>query len=447
MAAARGFRLFLCLAIWSCLQATAFSQMNVPARSYLDRYDLARDWWGTCVFDAPRDRILGLTLGEHNLYVQSESGAVSTFNMQTGRRLWTTQVGQSDNATARPVEFRDWVLVLSGLGVYGLRQKDGQVRWKLPLDHAPTATPAVDGNSLYVVNQRGTLLSYNINRILELEEEGRLEKGSGLALRWRYFTSKAITFPPMTQGGYVYLTGADGSFYSLTALTHQLNYRFESQYPLSAPVTAVDKGFLLTTENFHLYCIEGNSGKIRWQFVSGPRISLAARAVENHVFVSPELSPMLCLDAKTGIKLWQSEAPATFVAAAPKRVYASDHLGNLLILSRETGDTIFTVPLQQYKLRMANDVTDRIIMATDNGNILVLRDKDVPQTLQYRFPERQPISPDFAPEAAIGEDGAVDAPADGQKPDAGKPDAEKQDGDKPEQDADKKPAEDKPEAM
>jgi hypothetical protein len=56
------------------------------------------------------------------------------------------------------------------------------------------------------------------------------------------------------------------------------------------------------------------------------------------------------------------------------------------------------LPLRDFTVRYGNELTDRIYLATSRGLVICLRENGQEFPIYHRYPERQPILPEFAPE-------------------------------------------------
>ena len=66
-------------------------------------------------------------------------------------------------------------------------------------------------------------------------------------------------------------------------------------------------------------------------------------------------------------------------------------------MDRKTGETIGSVPLGTFSLRVVNSVTDRIYLGTESGLVMALREQGAEFPNFYRRPELQPMAPGVAP--------------------------------------------------
>jgi hypothetical protein len=70
----------------------------------------------------------------------------------------------------------------------------------------------------------------------------------------------------------------------------------------------------------------------------------------------------------------------------------------VLILSRDDGAITGSLPARELSLRAANDRTDRLYLASPQGTLVCLRPQGSDFPEYHKFPERQPMLPEFAEE-------------------------------------------------
>ena len=98
-----------------------------------------------------------------------------------------------------------------------------------------------------------------------------------------------------------------------------------------------------------------------------------------------------------GRQLWWRPHLVDYVAGSRDRLYASDDLGNLVIMARADGAPLGVLPLREYSLRVGNDRTDRLFLCTPSGLVVALREQGLQFPMYHLFPQHRPILPEFAP--------------------------------------------------
>jgi len=379
----------------------SFAQSEVPTQAYLNQFQIVRHWWGTSSIDSSRDRVKFITLGEKNLYVQSELGTVTAFDAETGERKWVSQVGTEKGENTRIVEVHDLLLISTGMTLYAMQAHDGNIRWQTSLGFATSASPAASGDLLFFPTNSGTLYAIDIKKLDKMHADGTLAVEAPLAIKWKFITSNPINMSPIATEHYVSFVGGDGTVYSIASTNHELRFRFSARAPLAAPLTMTKDSFIITAQNFHVYNINQATGQVRWQFVSGPSIRTPPRVVGDRIFFAPEHGSLFCVDLKSGENLWASDSIAGFISSNDKHVYAWDRLNKLVLLSKDSGELIHRIGLQSYTHRVANEYTDRCYLATPGGLIIALRDADLVEPLKHpsQMPDESEQKTDSPPPA------------------------------------------------
>lgn len=429
-------QLVLCSASQAQLVST---EKTLPPRQQLSRYGLELAWWGQGVMNPARDKVEHLSADEDCVYVQSTGGIITAFDAQSGQRRWAVQLGQFDPPSFQVVTNEFLAMVIVGPHMYGLDKITGHTLWQIRVPGQASTSPAADAQRVYVGMLDGSMYAFDLRMIRQLYRENRLPEWSHQAIAWRYATSKEISSPPLIFGARVCMASRDGNVYAVTADRRQLVFQFETDAPIVAPITRVDDLLFLTSEDFSFYALrvkpqapppagkkvgEGalddelvrrdrESGKVVWEFTSGLPIRKAPYAVGRDVYILPDRGGFYCLSSKTGEQRWWQPQAIDYMATTAKHVYATDRDMNLLVMSRQTGDVSGALPLRRFSQRFANDRTDRIVLSTDSGLVMVLREKGKVIPTYHMFPERLPLLPEFAPAEGDAPPAAEDMPAEG----------------------------------
>lgn len=378
----------------------------------LVQYDLDRVWWGQATVDPQRDRIVHLSLDEINLYALSTSGIITAFNNETGKKLWATQLGRGNNINYPPVSNSKYVFITVGTKLYSIDRLNGEIDWELQLPRSASTSPTVDEESIYVGSLSGRVYAWDLNKLSELSNESKLPDWRDAAIRWTYQTGDAITTPPIVTSRTLLFASEDGSLYSVTINNRQLTFQFETDAPISANLAEDEKSIFLASEDQNLYCLNILNGTVRWRIRTSFPLRKPVTVLDNEVYLSSDKNGLLKLSAASGHEQWWQPLGSTFISLSPTRVYASDELGNLLILSRTDGAILSAVPLRKFKVKLMNERTDRIFCASESGLIMCLKQNDLPFPVRFKHKDRYPILPEIAPEPNASAEEPTGAPAD-----------------------------------
>ena len=73
-----------------------------------------------------------------------------------------------------------------------------------------------------------------------------------------------------------------------------------------------------------------------------------------------------------------------FLACSAGRVYGVNAGGDLAIMDRRSGQVLSTLPIPSHPVRMVNDQTDRIYLATETGAVICLRETMQDKPIHFR---------------------------------------------------------------
>lgn len=376
----------------------------LPTNASLSRLKLMRMWWGTATMNASRDKLVFLSLDDNQLYAHTSSGILNCFDSETGRKLWACSLGGEDEPAFPPVANEHIVIIPSGSTLFALNKHTGDILWQFALPRSPSTPPIIDESQVYVGTTDGSLMAFDLTSLTKFFDRRLSNEASNLAIQWRYKISAQIQTQPVSSGDLISFTGTNRTTYTISR-GRDLRYTFDTPAPVSAGLTT-NRGLLfICSADARVFALDVENGTLRWQTVVGSPIVQTPRVIQDDLFLTPQGIGMFRLRARDGIELWSRPARGVdqFVGASPEAVYGADRALNLVRMSRATGEIQGRVPLDRFTVRISNDLTDRIYMATPDGMIIALREKERELPLFFKFPERLPVMPEFAPEEPVSE--------------------------------------------
>jgi outer membrane protein assembly factor BamB len=378
--------------------ASASVAAELPTSRTLSRYGLERAWWSQATLNPKRDIVKYLVLDEENIYLQGTGGTVTAFEADSGKRLWAVQLGNRDEPIFPGVSNEKYFLAVNGMSLFCIERFGGEVLWELRLPGMPSVGPSVDDQHIYVGTLDGSIYSFELRIIDELYRKRLLPNWSFQALRWRYRTSKEISTTAYSTGRLVNFASRDGSLYAVGALERDLTWQFETNAPITAPLAATDSSLILASEDNFVYCLDRNNGLPRWEFASAFPIRHAPVVIEDDVFILPDRGGLFDLMVRSGMEKWQRAGITNFLGATKSRLFTADATGNVVLLQRSNGRPLGTLPLRPFSVRLVNDRTDRLFMATPSGLVMCLREQGSEFPHFHKYPERAPLVPDVEPD-------------------------------------------------
>ncbi|MGD9854643.1 MAG: PQQ-binding-like beta-propeller repeat protein [Planctomycetaceae bacterium] len=394
------------LLIAACIGLTgaAFGQAGrpsvLPTPWELERFGLERGWRNQATLNVAIDRIAYLTADEDNVYAQSRSGIVTAFDAETGKRLWSRLLGPTDAPSFPAVTNTDHLLIATGMNMFAVDKFNGKLLWRLNLPHHPTTAPGISDHQAYIGTLDGSAYAFDLKTIRQLFQDQLLPDWSDVSIVWRFRSGAPVTSPPVAAGRLVNFASEDGSLYSVDMNDGKLRFQFETNGAIQTPIARNQDSLLIASDDVRLFSINSLNGKLRWSFVAGTPILEQPQIVGSQVFVAPQMGGLYALNMFGGEVQWHQTRATEFLAAASEFLFASDELGNLLILSRNDGAVIGSIPLREMSVRVRNDRTDRVFLASPLGLVLCLRERGSEFPTYHKFPERQPMLPEFGDDEA-----------------------------------------------
>ncbi len=302
---------------------------------------LTRPWFGQVEIDRGRTRISNLALCEGVLYAQTNAAMVHAIDAETGKTLWSQQVGKS-NHPSPPLEARgDLVAVVNGSRLYVLNRANGELLYQREVQDAPGAGPALSSKRAFVPMVTGMMTAYQFPRgVGSPGEPAKAKKDAAdkkppeadrqadaraiqatVPLCCQSY-GRALVQPLVTRdfvGGEYVVWSTDRGYLNFGRIERDsdnvlaLKYRLETGGAIVArpaylppnPKVLGDAGivFAASTDGF-VYAVQEENGSTLWRFSSGEPILQSPAVIDNRVYVTTELGAMYCLAVKTGKNLW-----------------------------------------------------------------------------------------------------------------------------------------------
>ncbi len=402
-----------------CLRAM---QTDLIPEETAARHGLTRPWFAQVELDNARAGLRSVALYEGVLYVQTNTGSVHAIDAETGKTLWSKQIGSPDHPSM-PLDARgDMLAVVNGSRLYVVNRFNGDLLYEKTCKYAPGAGAALSSKRAYVPSLEGLLGAYLVEPADPAQKLGKAE--SELAMpakpqteaerRANIRVKQKATAPVFCQsfGGspvqplvtrddltseYV-VWPTDRGYLNLGRISHDadsslvVKYRLTTGAPIVArpaylppdPKTLGDAGVVFaTSSDGFVYAVQEESGETLWRFSTGEPIVESPVVIDDHVYVTTQLGGMYVLDTKTGKSLWWAENVARFAAASKTRVYATDGTGHLVAFSAASGAKLDSIPTEGISKVLANPDTDRLYLVSNSGLIQCLREAEQTEPLVH----------------------------------------------------------------
>lgn len=387
------------------------------------QHGLTRPWFAQVELDEGRGNLNSVLLNEGVLYAQTSSAMLHAIDAETGKTLWSKQVGLAKHPSLPPDARGDLVATINGSRLYVLNRFNGVLLCDKEIQDAPGGGPAISSKRIYVPIVTGLIVAYpneslinkktasisavtdaaaaDKTKTVAIPKEGDpVRKKDAAPIHCQSF-GRALVQPLVTRddvGGEYVVWPTDRGYLNFGRISREMENSFVVKYRLETGATIVarpaylppdpkslgDAGvvFAASCDGF-LYAIQEETGGTLWRFSTGEPIVKSPAVIDDRVYVATQLGSMYCIDVKTGQSVWRANDVMQFVAATKARVYVLDKIGRLVVLNAASGAKLDAMSVGRVSSILANSDTDRIYLISEGGLIQCLRETEQNQPLMH----------------------------------------------------------------
>jgi len=421
----------------------------VPRRSALERVGLERQWFGVIPL-VETERLLRISLGNGLLFAQTSYAMLHTYDAESGRLLWSAQLGER-TGFARGVTSNSFAVFVSNADVfYALDRTTGRTIWKYDFGTIPTSAPACDEELAMIGLTTGKIYGFTLKH---KDDNGKETILTSPLEAWNWQAGGPMLTRPLPAQNIVAFGSSDGKVYVMMAEERTPLFRISTGGPIGLGLSSYKTRLLLIpSADNNLYAVDIFTADVVWSFPSGAPIDQEPMVAEQEIYSVNTAGIMTDLDPATGEPRWRTSTHGgQLVAVSGAKVYLRSSDRDLFMVDRKTGRVLVDpgetlvragLNLREYNLNIVNRFNDRMYFATGSGMIVCLREagqaqprllKD-PKALPFGYIPPEGIKPTPPPVPAVE---SKTPPEEGEEPaDKGK--------DKPAADKDKEKPADKP---
>jgi outer membrane protein assembly factor BamB len=403
-------------AAWCACNPVGAAQSDLVSEGLAAQHGLVRPWLSQVELDQVRSKIGSVMLYDGVLYIQTTTATIHAIDAETGKTIWSQQIGRPDYPTMPPDVKGDFLAAINGSQLYLVNRLTGEILCDKAIKDAPGGGPAISSKRIFVPTEKGMIISFRI----ELPEKPKKESNHSdktepvstavtpapvgpppkvqIAKKvppvFCHSFGRALVQPLVTRddvGGEYVVWPTDRGYLNLGRVSRDvedsvgIKYRLETGATIVArpaylppdPKVLGDAGMVFagSCDGF-VYAIQEETGDTAWRFSAGEPIVEPPAVAGNRVYVTTQLGGMFCLNFKNGRSVWFSQGVMRFIAASKTRVYGLDDAGRLVILSAASGARLDAVPLPRTSTVLANSDTDRIYLIGRSGLIQCLHETE-----------------------------------------------------------------------
>jgi outer membrane protein assembly factor BamB len=188
--------------------------------------------------------------------------------------------------------------------------------------------------------------------------------------------------PLVTSTGVVFASTTRDVLASLRGVAQE-TFHLEASSTISADLAQYGDTVFVPTIDASLVAVDGARGRVLWRFTPDSGVTQKPAVIGNDVFAVTLEGQLYRVDRETGESDWRDVRGGdrfvpeirSFAAANDRYVYTVDATGLLTVIDRSRGIPLQKLNTRDYTYVMANDQTDRVYMASNNGALVCLFDR------------------------------------------------------------------------
>ena len=310
----------------------------------------------------------GLSTDDTNAYLSHNTG-VYAVDLERGQLLWQFPEKPSRNQTffAPPVLTADGAQLLAASydhNLYSLDPKTGELLWVFEeAKNHYIGAPLVTAEAIYAPNADGGLYALDLD-------------GQSL---WTFRSSHALWATPATDGQRLYLPAMDHYLYALNPQDGQVIWKANLGGAMVSVPALADGTLYLGTFADKVVAVRAEDGQTLWEAPTGAWVWSTPTFDQGRLFFGDVQGTFYALDAENGATLWtmQPDGPIVGTAAiAGNTVYFTTEQGTLYAVNADDGSVQWTyaagATLQTGPVVTASGLI--LVAPTDGENLLIALD-------------------------------------------------------------------------
>lgn len=405
-----------------------FPRDLIPGRTALERVGLERQWFATIPL-IESERLTRISRTHDLVIAQTNYARVHTLDAETGRVLWTANVGER-SGFARGVAANSWaVFVTNANMLFGLDRGTGRELWRINLGTLPASAPACDDSRVMVGMSNGMVVAHRMKYVDDKGIEHVYDKPVPL---WSYHAGTAVRTRPLIAESLVAFGGGDNKAWVVLADDPTVIFRLATGGPIGDGFgTHGTRTLIIPSGDKVLYAADLLTAQLLWTFPSGAPIAQEPLVAGDDVYAINTAGDLSSVDPRTGQPRWTiATQGGQLTSVTPTKIYLRSYNLDLFIVERTSGRMVVDpsgsliragLKLRDYDLSIVNRFDDRIFFGTHSGLILSMREIGMAKPQWLRDPKQHPFgfippeglqpTPPTAPAAEPGATGEAQEPA------------------------------------
>ena len=390
-----------------------YSRPEIPSKEVLDRLNLRLAWRAYVPTDGGRDALVRVELNGKDLIVLTRSGTVQRMDAETGRVHWRANVGKPYTLLPFVTSNERSIYVIANARLVALDRTTGRKKWDYNLPGGIGAAPVVDEEQIYVLNSTTRLNAFYLPFVTDetVDSPGEINRRSALyggefddrgprpRPVWSELTNIQLAFKPLQTSETIFVISPAGKALAYAKIPREGDsttelYTLRTDGQIRVPPGSFGETAYVGSDDAALYAINMRTGKLRWRHTAGTPITRTPATTAKDVYVTSDREGLARVDRESGDAVWRIPSGRSFVTANPQAdrflaannrfVYATDASGRLLVLDHKRGIRLSGLDTRDFRVPVVNELTDRLYLASNDGLIVCLHDRDQVEPIRHQ---------------------------------------------------------------
>ncbi|MEA2712013.1 MAG: hypothetical protein QOF78_4614, partial [Phycisphaerales bacterium] len=344
--------------------ANSAAPQAVPANSFVQAW--------TNDVDVAGDPARELHLTGDTLFVYTRKHLVYAVDRAGGNTKYLAEPMVSGGVLHAPLPLAEYVIYPSGSSIDVLTNRGRPAR-TIELDKPIRSGAVGEGHTIYIGLDHyagaGTVASIDITKPYKV-------------INWELMTNGAVTPTPALHKRVLYIGSEDGRLYAVTDERGQVwaldgKGWFQTQGKFVSDIRADDTGVYASNTDSKLYCLDPQSGRIRWQYHGSTPLKTAPVVTATMVYQFVPGQGIVGLDKLQGEfnrkPRWIIKNAVQMLSEDDQNAYLRGRDNRLIAVNKRTGDVVFTSKTNRYEIFATNPNDAIIYAATRTGHIAAIR--------------------------------------------------------------------------
>jgi outer membrane protein assembly factor BamB len=346
-------------------QAKTNGSQPVPANSFVQGW--AND------LHLRKERVDELHLRGDTLFVYTDNHLVYGVDRAGGNTKYLAQPQVSGGILRPPLPVGEWVVYPSGSTIDILTNRGRPAR-TIELEKPIRSGAVGDATKIYIgldhYEGAGTVAKIDISRPYKV-------------IDWELMTEAAVSPTPALHKRILYIGSEDGRIYAVSDERGQVwsleegKGWFQTQGKFVSDIKVDDTGVYASNTDSKLYCLDPQTGRIRWQYWGSAALKTAPVVTATMVYQLVPGQGIVGLDKLQGEfnrkPRWIIKDARQVLSEDEQNVYLRRRDNRLMAVNKQSGEVVFTSKGNAYTTFATNPNDGIIFAGTKDGHLVAVR--------------------------------------------------------------------------